>query len=80
MELSLVPLEERVRGSTHRFPKEIPTLHQFHKAFDQIRYQERIWSHQLLDNRMIQILSFYHLIWLGFLPGSSLCHLKYDLN
>jgi hypothetical protein len=37
--LALAPPEERAPGWAQRFPKEIPTVHQFHRAFDQIRYR-----------------------------------------
>lgn len=37
--LALVPPDERAPGWAQRFPKEIPTVHQFHRAFDQIRYR-----------------------------------------
>ena len=36
---ALTPPEERAPGWAQRFPKEIPTVHQFHRAFDQIRYR-----------------------------------------
>ena len=39
IELALAPPEERAPGWAQRFPKEIPTVHQFHRAFDQIRYR-----------------------------------------
>jgi hypothetical protein len=32
--LALAPPEERAPGWAQRFPKEIPTVHQFHRAFD----------------------------------------------
>lgn len=37
--LALAPSEERAPGWAQRFPKEIPTVHQFHRAIDQIRYR-----------------------------------------
>ena len=37
--LAMAPPEERAPGWKERFPKEIPTVHQFHRAFDQARYR-----------------------------------------
>lgn len=37
--LALAPPEERAPGWAQRFPKEIPTVHQFQTAFDQVRYR-----------------------------------------
>jgi len=36
---ALAPPEERAPGWAQRFLKEIPTVHQFHRAFGQIRYR-----------------------------------------
>lgn len=37
--LAMTPPEERALGWKDRFPKDIPTVHQFHRAFDQARYR-----------------------------------------
>ena len=37
--LAMTPPEERAPGWKDRFPKDIPTVHQFHRAFDQARYR-----------------------------------------
>lgn len=37
--LAMAPADERAPGWKDRFPKDIPTVHQFHRAFDQARYR-----------------------------------------
>lgn len=37
--LAMAPPEERATGWKDRFPQDIPTVHQFHRAFDQARYR-----------------------------------------
>ena len=42
--LAMAPTEERAPGWKDRFPKDIPTVHQFHRAFNQARYRQGEWS------------------------------------
>ena len=37
--MAMAPPEERAPGWTDRFPKDIPTVHQFHRAFNQAPYR-----------------------------------------
>lgn len=37
--LAMAPADERAPGWEDRFTKDIPTVHQFHRAFNQARYR-----------------------------------------